>query len=394
MKKLMILGASTSQLPLIYAAKKSGIYTIAASTPGDWPGFEAADAFTYTDISDEEAVLAEAKRMEIDGIVTCCMDTGVRAIGRVCETMGLSGPSKIAAKTTTDKYKMKEAFQKNGVSCARHICVKNEMQLLEAMEELAFPIVIKAVDLMGSRGIFRCDTKQEALKNYKKSMEATQKEYCLVEEFVEGTLFGAEAMIQNGKMVFCMLDNTESYPGYVPTPVGHSVPFEQEKNLGNQAREQVAKAVRAVGLDNCAVNCDLIYKEGMVYVIEITARAGATCLPEITGLYYGINYYEAIVKLALGMDVAPMFHRQAPQICSIARSLTSSRDGVVKSIANHNLPDVHIVDISLYLKPGDFVCRYTNGRDRLGQIIIKGDTLPDCRRRLDEVLAKINIEFV
>ena len=329
MKKLMILGASTSQLPLIHAAKKAGIYTIAASTPGDWPGFQAADAFTYTDISDGEAVLAEAKRRKIDGIVTCCMDTGVKAIGLVSEAMGLSGPSKTAAETTTDKYKMKEAFQKNGVSCARHICIKNEAQLLDALEELPFPGVLKAVDLMGSRGMFRCDTKEEALQNYRKTMEATGKDYCLVEEFIEGTLFGAEAMLQNGKMVFCMLDNTESYPGYVPTPVGHSVPFDQENRLGNQAREQVEKAARAVGLDNCAVNCDLIYKEEKVYVIEITARAGATCLPEITGLCYGVNYYEAIVKLALGMDVSPMFQKQAPQACSIARSLTSSRDGVV-----------------------------------------------------------------
>ena len=394
MKKLMILGASTSQLPLIRAAKKAGIYTITASTPGDWPGFQEADDFTYTDISDGKAVLAEAKRLKINGIVTCCMDTGLKAIGLVSDHMGLSGPSKEAAETVTDKYKMKEAFQKHGVTCARHICIKDETQLLEAMEKLSFPVVVKAVDLMGSRGIFRCDTKEEILINYRKTMELTRKDYCLVEEFIEGTLFGAEAMIQKGKMVFCMLDNTESYSGYVPTPVGHSVPFDKEKSLGDLAREQVAKAIRAVGLDNCAVNCDLIYKDGRVYVIEITGRAGATCLPEITGLCYGINYYEAMVKLALGMDVSPMFQKKAPQVCSIARSITSSRDGVVKSISNHNIPDDHILNLSLYLKPGDLVHRYTNGRDRLGQVIIKGDTLPDCRQRLDEVLAKINIEFV
>lgn len=57
-----------------------------------------------------------------------------------------------------------------------------------------------------------------------------------------------------------------------------------------------------MGLDNCAVNCDLIEKDGKVYVIEITGRAGATCLPETVGLYYGINYYEAIVRLALDME--------------------------------------------------------------------------------------------
>lgn len=35
----MILGASYSQLPLYEAARKLGAATVAASTPGDWPGF-------------------------------------------------------------------------------------------------------------------------------------------------------------------------------------------------------------------------------------------------------------------------------------------------------------------------------------------------------------------
>lgn len=43
MKKLMILGASYSQLPLYEAARQLGVSTVAASTPGDWPGFAVAD---------------------------------------------------------------------------------------------------------------------------------------------------------------------------------------------------------------------------------------------------------------------------------------------------------------------------------------------------------------
>ncbi len=58
-KKLMILGASYSQLPLINKAREMGIYTIAASTPGDWPGFDAADESAFVDISDPEAILAQ-----------------------------------------------------------------------------------------------------------------------------------------------------------------------------------------------------------------------------------------------------------------------------------------------------------------------------------------------
>lgn len=393
MKRLMILGASYSQLPLIDAAKKAGIYTVVASTPGNWPGFQAADDFTYTDISNPKEVLQAAKEFEIDGITSCCLDTGVPAIGYVSENMGLCGPSKEAACITTNKYKMKEAFLKGGVSCALHKKVKNREELEEALLQLKLPVVTKAVDLMGSRGIYRCNTREEVYKNFEKTMKATGMEYCLVEEFIEGTLFGVEAMVKDGELVFCLPDNTEAYPGYVPTPVGHSVPFEKEEQLGKQVREQLKKAVKAVGLDNCSINSDMIYKDGHVYVIEITGRAGATCLPEIVSIYYGINYYEAMVRLALGMEISYMFRKPTGKSC-IARTLLSHRNGIVRKIENENKSDHDIVDLQFNVGPGDEVRKYENGRDRIGQVIVKGDILPDCNRRLEEVLAKIKIEFV
>ena len=223
-------------------------------------------------------------------------------------------------------------------------------------------------------------------------MEATRQEYCLIEEFIEGTLFGAEAMVKDGKLVYCMIDNTESFISAVPTPVGHSIPFEGGQTLELQAQEQVQAAIEAVGLDNCPVNCDLIHKEGKVYVIEITGRAGATCLPEQIGLYYGINYYEAIIRLAMDMEVESLF-AQPPCTASISHTLMSDRDGTVKAINNCNEQTEDIVDLSFNIEPGEMIHAYRNGRDRLGQVIVKGSSLPVCRARLAEVLAKIEIEF-
>ena len=76
MKKLMILGASYSQLPLYEAAERLGIKTIAASTPGDWPGFQAADESTYTDISDPGAVMEAARNFRRTVLLPAAVDTG------------------------------------------------------------------------------------------------------------------------------------------------------------------------------------------------------------------------------------------------------------------------------------------------------------------------------
>ena len=147
----MILGASYSQLPLYEAARKLGAATVAASTPGDWPGFAVADESVYADITNPEAILKAAQEKGIDGIATCCLDAGVRALGYTCEKMGLIGPSARAADISNDKFKMKEAFMAGGVQCARHICIHSLEELEEALEKLEFPVVLKAVDLMGSK---------------------------------------------------------------------------------------------------------------------------------------------------------------------------------------------------------------------------------------------------
>lgn len=389
----MILGASYSQLPLYEAAERLGIKTVAASTTGDWPGFQAADESTYTDISDPSAVMEAARKLQVDGITTCCLDTGVRAIGYACEKLGLKGLSEKAAEVSSNKFKMKEAFMAGGVRCARHICIRNREELAEALRKLDFPVVIKAVDLMGSRGIFRCNTSEQAFSFYEKTMEATGKDYCLVEEFIEGEPFGCEAMMSDGRLLYCLPNNIDAFQSYVPTPVGHSVPWKKQSSLGEEAERQVKLAIRAVGLDNCAVNCDLIEKDGKVYVIEITGRAGATCLPETVGLYYGINYYEAIVRLALDMEPEKLFDRAHPGKASLSKILTSDRSGTVKAIRNENAPAEDIVDLSFNIQPGDYVNQYRNGRDRIGQIILAGKELQDCEDRLDEILSKINIEF-
>ena len=392
-KKLMILGASYSQLPLYEAAKRLGVSTIATSTPGDWPGFAAADESSFTDISDPEAVLAAARELGADGIATCCLDTGVRALGYACERLGLKGPSARAAEISSDKYRMKEAFQAGGVRCARHICIHSREELKDALKQLSFPVVVKAVDLMGSRGIFRCNTPGEAEVYYEKTMEATGKDYCLVEEFIEGKILGCEAMMSGGKLLYCLPNNIDAYQSHVPTPVGHSVPYKKQETLGGEVERQVCLAIDAVGLDNCPVNCDLIEKDDRIYVIEITGRAGATCLPETVGLYYGIDYYEAIVRLALDMEPEKLFAGEPPRTANLSKILTSDRSGTVKAIRNGNAPAPDIIDLSFNIAPGDRVNRYENGRDRIGQIILTGESLSACEKRLEELLGKISIEF-
>lgn len=113
-KKLMILGAGIYQVPLIKKAKEMGLETLVVSIKGNYPGIALADSFYEIDTRDYEKILETAKREKISGICTSGTDVAVRAIGFVCDNLGLCGIPREAAWKVTDKLLMKEALMQEG----------------------------------------------------------------------------------------------------------------------------------------------------------------------------------------------------------------------------------------------------------------------------------------
>ncbi len=388
----MILGAAYTQIPLYEAARRLGVKTVAVSIPGDYAGFEYADEKIYADISNPAACIKTAQDTWADGVATCGLDLGMKSIGAVCDAFCLKGPSGKSAETASDKFLEKTAFEKAGVRTARFVLVRTEEDLIRAMKKLRFPLVVKAVDLMGGRGVFVSHTPEEVVENYRKSMSVTGKNYCIVEEFIKGELFGVEAMIQNGEFLFILPNNTEVIEAQTAIPVGHSIPFAHSNIIKEKAIAEVKKAVKAVGLDNCPINCDCILSGDDVYIVELTGRCGATGIAEMVGMHFGIDYYEAVVRLAMGMDLSDMFTKSGDR-CILTHTLTADRNGVLTRVRNYNPPDDRIKELSFNVEPGDVIKPFTNGRDRVGQIIISAGDLQEAGYVLKRAESLISYEI-
>ena len=158
MKKILILGAGVYQVPLIQKAREMGLYTIVASIPGNYPGFQYADRVVYENTVDAQAILKLAKEEQIDGICTTGTDVAMITVGTVCDALGLSGVSLEGAIAATDKAVAKEKYRAFGVNTAafRYVPIEESLQAVEAIcEEIGYPVIVKAVDSSGSRGITR-----------------------------------------------------------------------------------------------------------------------------------------------------------------------------------------------------------------------------------------------
>ncbi|KAA9013825.1 ATP-grasp domain-containing protein [Niallia endozanthoxylica] len=393
-KKLMVLGSSYSQVPLIKAAKELGYKTVVATLPGDNPGIKEADEVFYGDLRNPDEILAGAQQNKIDGIATCCMDTGIKSLGYVCDKMQLKGISEKAGIISSNKADMKDIFEKSGVSTAKFRKVSSKEELENVINDLQLPLIVKAVDLQGSLGIYIARTKDEVRHSYEKTMSLTKEHFCIVEEFIEGNEFGAQAFIYEGEIIYVLLHNDMTYSSSTAIPVGHSMPFEGDKSIEKIAIEQSKLAIKAIGLDNCAVNIDLIEKDGKVYIIELTGRIGATCLPELVSIYYGIDIYKMIVLMAMGENPKSVFeNRNAETTPCLAQLLISEKSGTVKDLINKNKIDDNIVDISFNINKGSEVEKFTNGSNRIGQVILKGTTLNECKSLLKSVEENITVVF-
>lgn len=195
-KRLLILGAGRGQIGLYKAAREMGIITIAGTmTENNPPCISLADEVCCMNIANPSEVVEKAKELNLDGVATCCLDTGIAALGKTCDSLKMVGLKEDSAIMCNDKSKMKKAFMEGGVSTAKYFEISTEVELEKALEKIELPVIIKATDLQGSNGIYISKTKEEAIKGFRAAMNLTKRSYCIVEEFIEGWEFGAQAFV-------------------------------------------------------------------------------------------------------------------------------------------------------------------------------------------------------
>lgn len=390
MKKILVNGAGRGHTNLVKTAKALGHEVIVTGMAG--PCIPLADkTFPEVHPGHPEEVLEVAKKENVDGVIICCNDMGIQSVGRCNDVLHLSGITEQAAKYSSDKLAMKQRLVECGVRTAKFVIIHNVEELHDSMSTLQMPVIIKATDLQGSRGI--CIVKDLAIleSSFSEVMSLTHKDYCIVEEFVEGTEFGAQAFVYNNEVLFVLPHGDETIMCKTAVPVGHYMPYEMDETLTTDVNLQATNAIKALGLNNCAVNIDFIERDGKAYIIELTGRGGANGLTDITGRYFGINYYEMILAATLGEDPCVVFaKKQDVPNSALSQMIKFGKSGIVKSIS---LPQINNVDITMFVGEGDEVREFTNCNDAIGEIFVKASSIDQCQKLVNEAINNISIQL-
>ena len=391
-RKVMILGAGVYQVPLIHRAKAMGLKSIVLSVPGNYPGIELADEFLAIDTKDTGNILAAAETQGIDGIATTGTDVCLPSLGAVVDALGLPGPGRESTFRSMDKCAMKAAFVSNGVATAKFETVRDYAACQAAVARIGIPVMIKAADSSGSRGITKVNSESELAAAWRYATEISRSGDIIVEEYLDGSEFGAQAIVHGDEVVAVFVHRDLVTPPPHCTPVGHSMPSEHPQEVVDAIEHLVADAVNSLGIRDCIANVDLMMVDGEPKIIEIGARMGATCLPECISIYAGFDVYEHAIRLALGEH--PILPAAAGRSCA-ALLLRSDRAGVIdrvevpESVSEH--PNLY--ELVIDKNAGDSVNAFRVGPDRIGHIVVTADDVDTAEKLAEDLASKIVIRL-
>ncbi|MBR0468638.1 MAG: ATP-grasp domain-containing protein [Mogibacterium sp.] len=394
MKKIMILGAGQYQMPIITRAKEFGLYTIAISPKGDYPGFAVADKSYYVDVKDMETVLEIAEKEGISGITTDQTDIPVRTEAYVSEKLGLPGISYECARIFTDKSLMRSKCEELGLRSIRCKASSDIKEVKEFFDSIGKTAILKPVDNQGSRGVYKVERRAEIDSLFGAAVGYSKSGKVIIEEFIEGQEYEVDSI------VFDYKDQTLLYGDVIPFDIPgvfaakvRMYPSASDSVIVDRLLKYNSDIVRGFGLKQGITHSEYIVDaDGQPYLLEAAARGGGGFISShIVRLHTGIDTATYLIKLALGEITEAPVVEELPNVCCyvsffLPEGIVTSVEGIEEVKA---LPYLHahsLNDITIGKKTAPFsdkTHRYVN--------VLTADTREELYRRIDDFKKTLKI---
>ncbi len=391
---ILIIGAGFGQIPAIKKAKELGLQVIVIDKNPKAPGMKLADKAYAIDVLDEAGAIKIACKHKISGVMTIQTDLPMPTVGAVTDTLNLKGVSKNVAERCSNKIKTRLALKEANVSQPIFFIARNLGEAIKNVKKIGYPCIIKAPDSSGSRGVVKVKKEQEIEIAFKEALKYSRGSEILIEEYIKGLEVGAQTFSVDGKCIKVLPHNdTLSKPPFM-IPTGHSFPIKFSGKKLKKIKKICADAVESLGITDGPANVDMIIDEfGDPKIIEIGARIGATCLPELVQYHTGIDWVEQAILCSMGKKVKLKEKYLKPVAAVI---LESSRDGLLKKyiIPKNVLKNKKVYEIEITTKKGSAVNKLRKGTDRIGKVIVTSKNVSDAEKYAEKIKSKIIFEIL
>ncbi len=402
MKKVMILGAGSGQVPFLKICRSKGYEVIVVSVPGDYPGFKLADKFYFVDTRDKDTILKIARDEKIDAILTDQTDVSVPTVAFVAEKMDLRGIGYETALKFTDKYLMRKAAKEAGVGVPAFDRAFNVAEAVDIAEKIGYPLIIKPVDSSGSRGVRRIDSPEDLKKEFDATKHYSLSGTVILEGFIEGKEYLVDGYAMDYE--YCNLDlgikEQFNLPGmYMSKMCMFSSAKRIKDRVGQMVLEANKKLATSMRLPFGITHAEYRYNkaEDKVYLIEIAARGGGDYISsDLTALASGFSTNEPLVDYIVNGNIHKANFDKLDDKVAAWLGVAFPADGIVRYIKGlENLQHIHGVYRhhmdNIFI--GKKVHPPTDDTGRYGLILIHADTEDECYKIIGKAKNTLDIEI-
>lgn len=374
-KKLMLLGGLRYLLPVIEAAHKLGIYVITCDYLPDNIAHKYSDEYRNVSIVDKEAVLAVARELQIDGIMSFAVDPGVVTAAYVQEEMGLPGNPYESVCILQNKDRFRNFLTKHGFNVPK---AKGFSSIAEALAEAywyPWPAIVKPTDSAGSKGVTKVNRLEDLEPALKVAFEHSLSGRVIVEEFIEkqGCSSDTDCFSIDGELKFVSF-SAQRFDENAPnpyTPSAYSWPSTFTQDQEAYLTSEIQRLLTLLGMRTSIYNIETrMGTNGKPYIMEVSPRGGGNRLAEMIRFATGVDLITNAVRAAVGEEVIEV--EQKPYDGHWAEVvLHSDKDGIFQELLiDASVFNAKVIETDLWVKPGDCVREFRGANDAIGTLVL------------------------
>lgn len=387
MKKLMILGGSRYALPIIEAAHKLELYVITCDYLPNNVAHKYSDEYCNVSITDKEATLEAAKKLNIDGITSFACDPGVVTAAYVADQMGLPnvGPYESVC-ILQNKNKFRKFLTDNGFTVPIAKGYKNIDEALGDVELFHWPVIVKPTDSAGSKGVNRVDDPADLKRSIEYSLSFSAAKEFIIEDFItqNGYSSDTDSFSVDGELKFVSFNSQyfdkDAENPY--TPAAYRWPSSMTREHQSELQGEIQRLLKLLNMRTAVYNIETREGiDGKAYIMEVSPRGGGNRLSECLRYATGVDMITNMVKYSVGLPVDEITQKTYNGYWGEI-ILHSNRPGVYKEFWISEEIAGNVVERDIWIEKGTPVGGFSAANEAIGTLILKFEN----EERLQEVL--------
>ncbi len=384
--RILLIGGNPKHF---HAAKAAGLEVVYVQNPDEFkpeygPLVVGALLADYTDWDTFRPLVEAAHRAWGFTTVVSLTEPGLDPAGRVRDLLGLGGPSYEVSHRFTDKYVMRRRLAEVAhpdVPAIGASVLRGRESLTAFGARYGYPFIVKPGAGTASFGVHRVDGADEVdavfsaisserdVSDHPFLGQYDLDEY-VMEEYIDGTLYSAEAFSFAGSHQVLAITEAVTLPGTV-VHAGHAVPARlSEAEVASVAR-MIPAFLDALGYSDGPSHTEFKFSPRGPVVIESQNRIGGALINEMVFAVHGVDMHELTMKWPHG-EVAPL--PVAPPASGAAASwLAVAEPGEILEIAGVDGVEADPATLAIDLggaAPGDVVRSLDGSWDGLGHVAV------------------------